>query len=491
MMATSNTAMARLPNRFMAFSRRIGCIFSITRAIAAIPISWLFWHFGTDGLLPGDRTLAEGVGFEPTLGFPLSLISSQVPSTTQPPFQPFIINGLRAKSKVLLDILIPPSDTVRMENAKTAPNDVWQNTRHTNLIRYKPSGTLFARFKVKGKLVRRSLKTTAITVAMLRLTDLEREERQRAESQSAVASGKMTFGDALAVYRKRLDGDVSLKPRSKEYREERIAALLKSWPTLEKTCVSKVSKGDCLNWAADYQKTVSATNFNNTVGSLKLVLDVAMEAGARYDNPAKFIKRARIVITEPELPSQEDFHKVLGLVKHKGVADLIRFVAYSGMRISEAAKVTWHDVHFDKEQIAVRGDELTGTKNWEVRRAPMIPDMKILLERLRDENPDRKPTDRVMRAKEFIGSVKTACGKLGIPTFNHHAMRHLFITRCMELGINPRVIAEWVGHKDGGALILKRYSHVRPAHAAEMAKKVTFSMPEPSQVIMLPEVKVA
>jgi hypothetical protein len=31
--------------------------------------------------------MAEGVGFEPTLGLPLSLISSQVPSTTQPPFQ--------------------------------------------------------------------------------------------------------------------------------------------------------------------------------------------------------------------------------------------------------------------------------------------------------------------------------------------------------------------------------------------------------------------
>ena len=33
--------------------------------------------------------MAEGVGFEPTLGFPLSLISSQVPSTTQPPFHSF------------------------------------------------------------------------------------------------------------------------------------------------------------------------------------------------------------------------------------------------------------------------------------------------------------------------------------------------------------------------------------------------------------------
>ncbi len=32
--------------------------------------------------------VAEGVGFEPTVGLPLLLISSQVPLTTQPPFQP-------------------------------------------------------------------------------------------------------------------------------------------------------------------------------------------------------------------------------------------------------------------------------------------------------------------------------------------------------------------------------------------------------------------
>ena len=38
--------------------------------------------------------VAEGVGFEPTVGLPLLLISSQVPLTTQPPFQPFIYKHL-------------------------------------------------------------------------------------------------------------------------------------------------------------------------------------------------------------------------------------------------------------------------------------------------------------------------------------------------------------------------------------------------------------
>ena len=35
--------------------------------------------------------MAEGVGFEPTVELPLLLISSQVPLTTQPPFQPPVL----------------------------------------------------------------------------------------------------------------------------------------------------------------------------------------------------------------------------------------------------------------------------------------------------------------------------------------------------------------------------------------------------------------
>ncbi len=370
-------------------------------------------------------------------------------------------------------------------NTDTKSESVWQKTPFANLLRYKPSKTYFARMRVRGKLIRRSLETQLLTVAKMRLSEMEKAERQTADSMTAVAGGKMTFGDALAVFRVRLQGGQTKakKPRSKAYREERIQALLKSWPTLEKTDVRKISKADCLNWAAGYQAKFSATNYNNTKDSLKMVLDVAIESGARYDNPANFVKRTRVIVKEIKLPSQEDFQKVLATIKHKTVADLVRFAAYTGMRIGETRKITWQDIDFENKQIAVRGDELTGTKNWEVRRAPMIPELKTLLEGLRDENPDRKPTDSVMSRKEFRGSVKTVCAKLGIPYFNHHAMRHLFITRCMELNINVGVIASWVGHKDGGALILKRYSHVRPAHAAEMAERVTFSNPEPQAVV--------
>jgi hypothetical protein len=40
----------------------------------------------------------------------------------------------------------------------------------------------------------------------------------------------------------------------------------------------------------------------------------------------------------------------------------------------------------------------------------------------------------------------------------------------IQKGIDVKVIAQWQGRRDGGKLILGTYSHVRNAHAEDMAK---------------------
>jgi hypothetical protein len=61
----------------------------------------------------------------------------------------------------------------------------WQKTPYSNLIRDDPSGTYYARLRVKGKLIRRSLKTDVLGVAKLRLADFEKHERRLSESDEA------------------------------------------------------------------------------------------------------------------------------------------------------------------------------------------------------------------------------------------------------------------------------------------------------------------
>lgn len=366
-----------------------------------------------------------------------------------------------------------------MKSSQTESKSLWQKTPVANLVRYEPSGVLFARIRIKGKLIRRSLRTKALTVAKLRLTDLEKSERQMAEHTTAFTDGNMAFQDALVIYRQRLHGDASLKPRTKAHREERISAILKTWPTLNKMDLRKLTKQDCLAWAASY--STSAVNFNKTVQTLRGILEIPIEAGVRYDNPARFIKSMKVRQKPLQLPSRNQFHQLVQGVRSVNkrfshhAADLIEFLAYGGFRKSEAENIRWSDCDFQKGEILVRGDEETGTKNWSVRTVPMIDGMKKLLERLKVQRPDESPSNKVMAVSECNGSLATACEKLGIPVITHHDLRHLFATTCIESGVDIPTVSRWLGHKDGGALAMKVYGHLRDQHSANMAQKVSFS----------------
>lgn len=360
----------------------------------------------------------------------------------------------------------------------------WLKTPVANLVRHVQSGNYYARIRVRGKLIWKSLKTDRISVAKLRLSDFHNDERKRADAHKAVARGKMTFGAALETYRERLKSDYSLKERSKTFREERMVALLKSWPGLEQTDVAQISKADCLAWAGRFGKTASPSSFNNTVGTLKLVLDIAVEAGARYDNPATHIKRKKIRQKVLHLPSQEKFPELVATIRKADGAwgrkcgDLVEFLAYSGCRKGEAARVDGQHCDFEKGEITILGDPITGTKNWEIRRVPMIPDMCRLLERIKSERDAKEFLSQpLMRVLECQGAINTACKKLGIARFTHHDLRHLFATRCIESGVDIPTVSRWLGHKDGGALAMKTYGHLRDQHSANMAQKVVFSEP--------------
>ena len=54
----------------------------------------------------------------------------------------------------------------------------------------------------------------------------------------------------------------------------------------------------------------------------------------------------------------------------------------------------------------------------------------------------------------------------------------MHVVRCIEKGVDIKVIAEWQGHRDGGKLILSTYSHVNPVHSNRMAALLTDGEPE-------------
>ena len=364
---------------------------------------------------------------------------------------------------------------------ETKTSSLWQKTQYANLIRYKPSGVYFARVRVKGKLIRKTLKTDVLSVAKLRLGDFESKERRTAETHVNASRGKLLFGEALTLFRDQIKNSLTLKPRSKSYYSERITALLGSWPNLEKDDVRRVSKADCLKWAAKFGVDASPTAFNNTIKVLRDVFAIALESGAIYENPAAAIKRVSPRPKRMRLPEFDKFNEFVAAIRASGsrfskpCAVLVRFLAFGGFRKSEAANIQWRDCDFKGKRIMVWGDEVNRTKNGEFRSVPMIPEMLELLERLRSEQANSKTSDGVMAVHECQKAMDRAAKEVGMDRITHHDLRHLFATRCIESGVDVPTVSRWLGHKDGGALAMKVYGHLRDHHSVAMAQKVSFS----------------
>ena len=376
-------------------------------------------------------------------------------------------------------------------NTKLQP--VWQKSQYANLMRYVPSGTYYARIRIRGKLLRKSLNTNLISVAKLRLTDLEKAERQAGENQDALGNGKMTFGQAADVFRQRIQGDASLKPRTKEYYEQRIVALLKSWPGLAEMELRRITKADCLGWASRIGAAVSPTAYNHTISILRGIIELGVECGARYDNPARFIKRVGERRKKLQLPDFDQFLAFVAEVESSGsgfsepCAELVRFLAFGGFRKMEASFITWGDCDFTKGKIVVRGDPETGTKNGEFREVPMIPEMRQMLERMRSERAAETAETGVMRVHECQKAMDRAATVVGMQRITHHDLRHLFATRCIESGVDIPTVSRWLGHKDGGALAMRVYGHLRDQHSVEMAQKVSFAKLAEDKIVCMPK----
>jgi integrase len=367
---------------------------------------------------------------------------------------------------------------------RLSPDGKWRSfPKVPNLLQYVSTGLYFARMKVQGKPIRRSLKAATFEEAKLALHDFIKKHHEP-------ETGLGTFGQALKKYLRALNLTHDLSEQSKRYRRYCVKALLASWPGLRFVQVRKITEQQCREWASRFSAEKDEQYFNNTLSVLRGIIECG---GISKDgNPARKIKRLGVKQTELHLPEPEQFNKILEIVRTSGAgqahhcADLIRFLAFSGCRISEARKVTWADVDLGRGEMRVWNAKRSKRSNAATtRQVPIIPPMRELLTRLRKSDPPA--TARVCVLGECEKSLSRACRLVQTFRITHHDLRHLFATRCIEAGVDIPTVSRWLGHSDGGALAMKTYGHLRREHSAAMAQRVTFDSAPASKVVALPK----
>jgi integrase len=355
----------------------------------------------------------------------------------------------------------------------------WQKTKTQFLLRNSESGVYYARLYWNGKQIWKSLKTDVYSVAQAHL-DVERQALRQSARADKETEKAQTFSDLTSLYLHAVQIDPSIKKSMKRYRSQCVDAITRFGSDMMAMAPRSITESQCEEFAARCSEHYSAPRYNNAIDTLRLIFGLGIKKGLLFRNPAEDLSKRKPQPKFLILPTSEQFNQIVAIARKSGAwcqtqaGDMIEFLAYSGCRLDESKYVKWSDVNGDTIWIH-GGDE--GTKNKERRQIPIIPQMRTLLDDLR-ENPRYFRGDRegyVLSCRKCNEALDTACKAIGFtPKLTHHSLRHLFATRCIESGVDIPTVARWMGHKDGGALAMRTYGHLRNQHSQDMALKVKF-----------------
>lgn len=155
--------------------------------------------------------------------------------------------------------------------------------------------------------------------------------------------------------------------------------------------------------------------------------------------------------------SNDELQDFLNKISFSRLQNFYLFCLLSGCRRSEALNLKWSDIDFENKTIHIPG---TKTKLSD-RILPLFDDLEKLLRKIKITN------NNVFhhRAEFVTKKFKDYC-----PNHKLHDLRHTFATKCLECGINIKVVQKWLGHSrlDTTASI---YTHVTEDYSFQESKK--------------------
>jgi len=266
---------------------------------------------------------------------------------------------------------------------------------------------------------------------------------------------------------------------------------------------SAVALGDCDKYRAwrlsggyistykmhgGHPRTMRTSGGNRTVDIELMVLSNAFALAVRRNvlnsNPlhgrgrytlASEVRHCREVAPTPEgLKEIEDW---LRSRKELAIADLVCFLAFSGLRIGEALPLTWGAVNWPEKLLHV-----TREKKGIVPFVPILSEMETLLKDMKSRStadllfPSPFDPNKPRDVSAIRHRIKAACRKLEIGHVTPHGLRSYFVTQARQSGLTDAEIASLIGDKSGPAIIASTYGDVRPDHLLAQAQRIRLTV---------------
>jgi integrase len=334
-------------------------------------------------------------------------------------------------------------------------------------------GTYYWHAKLAGVSRRGTLRTKKLPTAKARLSIELSKAREKWERKGGFSKGGelVTIGDWLREWKRRQNARPRLKQLTKDHDSKLIDLLLReAWVDYD---VRRVPAGVMDEWWRVFCDRCEPDTVNSRLRVLKASMKIARAEGAMVVCPVSHLERQKKIRRVIEMPSFEELQMVIESIRAQDkvfsqeCADMVECGAFTGLRPKELASIRGEDIRAG--YLIVRGDG-SGTKNREEREVPIVSDLAPLIDCRRWKDKE----GLVFSIKTPARALGNACARVGVPHLTPYDLRHFFITSCIESGVDVPTVALWAGHKDGGALIMSTYAHVRRRHSMEQAARVRF-----------------
>jgi integrase len=336
-------------------------------------------------------------------------------------------------------------------------------------------GAYYWQAKIAGVARRGSMRTKSRSVAQTRLGLELAKARSRFGAGAAREGGGIidlvTVGEWIDEWLEGQINRVDIKDRTKFLAKEMSRALKRS--AMAGMVLKRVKERDVLDWFRGECSRVSPGTANLRLAGWRSVFGLAKEWGELAVNPAAEVKRKPVIKRLRRTVAPGVIRDIARSIRgqesrySRETAAMVEAAAFSGLRPAELAAVEGKDIQGG--WLAVRGGK-EGTKNRRERLVPINPALEEIIER----EGWRERAGRLFTIKRASRPMRAACLRLGVPHVTQYDLRHFFATSCIERGIDVATVAEWMGHQDGGVLLLKTYTHVRKAHSAAAAAGLRF-----------------
>lgn len=225
-------------------------------------------------------------------------------------------------------------------------------------------------------------------------------------------------------------------------------------------------------------KVVSPASVNVDLRALRAAFTKAMKWKLLPENPFKEVPMLRIPEKAPIYFTEQDFQKLLGIVKQQWLRDILVVAVLTGMRQGELLSLKWSNLDFERGLIRIQSSDSFTTKSGKRRSIPMHESVRELLVTRRTESQ----SDLVftLHGNAIQGNwvqhlLKRNITKAGLnPLLHFHSLRHTFATWLVQRGVSIYEIQKLLGHSN--ISVTQIYSHLASSELQGAVAKINISL---------------